>query len=104
MHRIALLLLLVSFDAGAIVIRDDVPDSEYRRVEPAFPALADLPGEAHGVIIAPQWVLTAARAVSWQHALDTVVVAGKPRAVREVVIHPGYRRPPQEMVDAALAS
>jgi hypothetical protein len=104
MYRVALLLLFVSLDAAAIVIRDDVPDSEYRTVEPAFPALADLPGEGHGVLIAPQWVVTAAHAVSWQHALDTVVVGGKPRAVREVVIHPGYKAPPQAMVDAALAS
>lgn len=99
-----LILLLASSSAGAVVIRDDVPDLEYRMAVSEFPALADLPHEGHGVLIAPQWVVTAAHAVSWQGALDVVVVGGTPRAVREVFIHPGYKTPPQEMVEAALKS
>lgn len=104
MRRAALLLLLASFGASAVVIRDDVPDMRYRMAASEFPALADLPGEGHGVLIAPRWVVTAAHAVSWQHTVDVVVVGGAPRAVRRVVIHPGYKKPPQEMVDAALKS
>mgnify|MGYP005755401351 CR=1 FL=1 len=104
MRRVLLMCLLVSLDAGAVVIRDDVPDLQYRMPASAFPALADLPGEGHGVLVAPEWVVTAAHAVSWQHRLDVVVVGGTPRAVRRVVIHPGYRSPPREMVEAALAS
>lgn len=101
---ITLLFLLASFGAGAVVIRDDVPDSTYRMAVSDFPALADLPGEGHGVLIAPRWVVTAAHAVSWQHAVDEVVIGGTPRAVRKVVIHPGYRAPPQAMVEEALKS
>lgn len=104
MRFTALLLLFVSSGAGAVVIRDDVPDREHRMAVSAFPALADLPGEGHGVLIAPQWVVTAAHAVSWQHAVDVVVVGGTPRAVRRVIIHPGFKTPPRAMVDAALAS
>lgn len=104
MRRVALLLLLASFGADAVVIRDDVPDLRHRMAASEFPALADMPGEGHGVLIAPQWVITAAHAVSWQHALDVVVVGGTPRAVRGVIIHPGYKAPPQAMVDAALKS
>lgn len=104
MRRTALLLLLASFSASAVVIRDDVPDLRYRMAASEFPALADLPGEGHGVLIAPEWVLTAAHAVNWQQSMEAVVVGGSPRAVRRVVIHPGYRKPPQEMVDAALKS
>lgn len=104
MRRSALLLLLASFGASAVVIRDDVPDLQYRMAASEFPALADVPGEGHGVLIAPQWVATAAHAVSWQHAVDVVVVGGTPRAVRHVVIHPGYKKPPQEMIDSALKS
>lgn len=99
-----LLLLFVALDAGAIVIRDDVPDLKYRMAASDFPALADLPGEGHGVLIAPDWVVTVAHAVSWQGHLDVVVVGGAPRAVRRVVIHPGYKVPPDAMVQAALAS
>jgi hypothetical protein len=104
MRSVFFLLLLTSFGANAVVIRDDVPDLQYRMAISDFPALADLPGEGHGVLIAPQWVVTAAHAVSWQHAVDAVVVGGTPRAVDRVVIHPGYRKAPQEMVDAAMTS
>ena len=104
MRAAALLLLLASFGADAIVIRDDVPDSRYRLAAAEFPALADMPGEGHGVLIAPRWVVTAAHAVGWQHAVDSVVVGGAPRAVRRIVVHPGYKQPPQAMIDAALKS
>ena len=104
MRKTVLLFLMTSFSAGAVVIRDDVPDLKYRMDIADFPALADLPGEGHGVLIADQWVVTAAHAVGEQHSLDVVVVGGAPRAVSRVVIHPGYRKAPWEMVDTALKS
>lgn len=69
-----------------------------------FLTLADMPGEGQGVLIAPQRVVTAAHAVGWQRGMGVVVVGGTPRAVRRVVIHQGYKTPPQEMVDSALKS
>ena len=105
MRRAALLLLLIaSSGAGAVVIRDDVADLKYRMAASEFPALADVTGQGHGVLIAPQWVVTAAHAVSWQPAVDVLVVGGAPRAVRRVVLHPGYKQPPQQMIDTALSS
>lgn len=104
MRHVIILLLLLSSDASAVVIRSDVPDLQHRMAASEFPALADMPGEGHGVLIAPQWVLTAAHVVDRQHAVDVVVIDGSPRAVRQVVIHPGFKRPPQKMVDSALAS
>ncbi|RDZ27316.1 S1 family peptidase [Lysobacter silvisoli] len=98
------LLLLTSFAAGAVVIRDDVPDRRHRMAISEFPALADVPGEGHGVLIAPRWVLTAAHAVGWQKAVDVVVVGGTPYAVNRIVVHPGYRKPPQDLIDAAIKS
>lgn len=103
-RSILLFLLACAAPASAVVIRDDVPDIRYRMPASEFPALADLPGEGHGVLVASQWVLTAAHAVSWQPSVDVVVVAGTPRAVQQVVIHPGYKKPPQTMIDAALKS
>src|SRR5690606_33012467 len=99
MRRTALLLLLASFGASAVVIRDDVPDLQHRVAVSEFPALVDMPGEGHGVLIAPQWVVTAAHAVSWQQGMSVVVIGGTPRAVQRIVIHQGYKTPPQEMVD-----
>ncbi|QQP99518.1 S1 family peptidase [Lysobacter enzymogenes] len=100
---IAFLFLVASCRADAITIRDDTGDAEYRVAATHLPALADLPGEGHGVLIAPQWVLTAAHAVSWQEHVDRVVIAGKPRRVERVVLHPGFKRLPQALIDRALA-
>lgn len=104
MRCLALLLALASSGANAVVIRDDVPDREHRAATSEFPALVDLPGEAHGVLIAPQWIVTAAHAVNGHPPPDVVVVGGTPRAVRSVTRHPGFRSPPQAMVEAALKS
>ena len=105
MARLLLLALLsVSFSAGAIVIRDDVDGSKYRVPASDFPALVDMPGEGHGVLIAPQWVITAAHAVTWQSEIKQVTINGIPRDVERLVIHPGYKKPPQDLLDQALAT
>jgi hypothetical protein len=101
---LSLCLLVASFAAGAVVIRDDVPDLRYRMAVSEFPALADLPFEGHGVLIAPQWVLTAAHAVTWQSSVDVVVVGGTPCAVARVIVHPGYKKLPQTLIDDAMKS
>jgi hypothetical protein len=90
--------------AGAIVIRHDVDDARYRVDGAEFPPLADLPGEGHGVLVAPRWVLTAAHAVTWQSSIDAVTIAGKPRSVARIVLHPGHAPPPQELIAQALSS
>ena len=103
--RILLLTLLItSTSASAIVIRDDVEDARYRVSASEFPALADMPGEGHGVLIAPQWLVTAAHAVTWQPEIKQVMVNGVARDVEKLVIHPGYKKPPQELLDQSLAT
>jgi len=95
---------IVSTAAGAIVIRHDVDDVQYRIPASVFPALVDMPGEGHGVLIAPQWVVTAAHAITWQHDITHVMLNGTPRRVERLVLHPGYTKPPQELMDRALAT
>lgn len=115
MTRFLLLILLaVSSAASAIVIRDDVDDSKYRVPASEFPALVDMPGErheghdmpgeGHGVLIAPQWVITAAHTITWQSEIKQVVINGIPRDVERLVIHPGYKKPPQELINQASAT
>jgi chymotrypsin len=102
--RLLLLFVLsfLSFTVSAIVIRHDVEDAKYR-VSPAdFPALADMPGEGHGVLISPQWILTAAHAVTWQSQLRQVTINGVAREVERLVIHPAYKKPPQALLDQAI--
>jgi len=105
MTRFLLLILLtVSSTAGAIVIRDDVDDSKYQIPLSEFPALVDIPGEGHGVLIAPQWVITAAHTVTWQSEIKQVVINGISRDVERLVIHSGYKAPPQELINQAMAT
>ncbi|MBK0053255.1 trypsin-like serine protease [Stenotrophomonas sp. S39] len=105
MHRWLLLALAtLPFTAGAIVIRSDVDDSAYRVPASAFPALADMPGEGHGVLIAPRWVVTAAHAAPMEGMDAEVEINGQAYRVERVVVHPGYRRMPDELGQAALAS
>lgn len=105
MTRFLLLaLLLVSSTASAIVIRDDVHDSKYRVSASAFPALVDLPHEGHGVLIAPQWVVTGAHAVTWRSELKQVVLDGTPRDVERLVVHPGFKELPHDLMQQARAT
>lgn len=97
------LLFAVPLTASAVVIRHDVEDATYRIPASVFPALVDLPGEGHGVLIAPQWVVTAAHAVSSQGP-DEVTIGGVPRKVERTVLHPGYRRLPEALGKQAMAS
>lgn len=63
-----------------------------------------MPGEGHGVLIAPQWVITAAHAVTWQSEMKQITVGGIPRAVERIEIHSGYKAPPQQLLEQALAT
>lgn len=83
--------------AQAVVIRDDVADARYLAEASEIPALADLPGEGHGVLIAPSWVITVAHAVRGQASVPSVVIAGIERTVSKIVYHPGYRALPDSL-------
>lgn len=105
MTRFLLLALFaVSSTASAVVIRHDLDDAKYRIPASEFPALVDMPGEGHGVLIAPQWVITAAHVLPRHSETMQVAIDGIPRDVERVVIHPGYNAPPQELIDQAMAT
>jgi len=88
-----LAFLLATTAANAVVIRSDVPDANYRVPANALPALADLPMEAHGTLIAKRWVLTAAHAVQMMLAMPEhryVTIAGKQRKVSQIIVYPDF--------------
>lgn len=102
MTRFLLLaLLVVSSTASAIVIRDDVDDSKYQVPASEFPALVDMPHEGHGVLIAPQWVITVAHAVTWQSEIKQVFLNGTPRDVERLISHPGSKKIPHDLLHQA---
>lgn len=103
-RSLLLALLAICSAANALVIRHDRDDSAYRVVAAEFPALVDLPGEGHGVLIAPRWVVTAAHAVSWQAAIASVVVNGVAHDVQRLVVHPGYRKPSSDLIHQVMAT
>jgi len=88
--------VLAQSRVGAIVIRHDVSDSEYRVNLAEFPEVAYLPDEGHGVLIATNWVLTAAHATTWR-PIHELTINGVTRPVEKVVVHPGYKKPPKEI-------
>jgi len=91
--RLALPLLLLSTTASAIVIRHDQPDARYRISPQVIPALADLPDEGHGTLIASRWVLTAAHAVNMMQMMPEehfVTINGKRCPVSRIVVYPDY--------------
>jgi len=106
MTRFLLLILLIAVTSTttAIVIRHDVDDWNYRISATEFPALVDMPGEGHGVLIAPEWIITAAHTIPGHCDLEQVVINGVSREVERVVLHSGYKALPQELIDQAMAS
>ncbi|HWV00003.1 MAG TPA: trypsin-like serine protease [Devosia sp.] len=86
-------LLALSTGANGIVRRHDKPDALYRVSPQSIPALADLPDEGHGTLIAPRWVVTAAHAVNMMQMMPEehfVTINGKRRAVSRIVVYPDY--------------
>ncbi|CAN5476495.1 hypothetical protein BH18VER2_BH18VER2_14910 [soil metagenome] len=105
MNRYLLFVLLaISSTASAVVIRSDVDDAKYRIPASVCPALVDMPGEGHGVLIAPQWVVTAAHAAPMQGMGEEVTIGGVAHNVERVITYPGYKRLPDALVKEALAS
>ena len=98
-HFLACALLAVSLPALAVVIRHDVPDLKYRVQETPMRAIANLPHEGHGVLIAPQWVLTAAHATQW-HPVTEIMLNGACRKVERLIVHKGYKPLPKALTAA----
>lgn len=93
----ACMLTLFALPSEAILIRDDMKEDRYVASAADTPYLVDLNPEGHGVLIAPQWVLTAAHATLGADPLKGVTIKGQPRAVEKVILHPGFKTMTPEM-------
>lgn len=94
-------LFLLSFTSKAIVIRHDVDDAKYKATIEDFPALATFYIDgAHGTLIHPKWVVTAAHATFCVTTDSLVNVNSLARKVKQTYIHPNYK--PGHSHDIAL--
>lgn len=86
-------LAIASFNAMGIVIRHDVSDSYYRASLADFPPLATLyQVGAHGTLIAPHWVVTAAHTVFCMTPGSYLDIGGRLREVEARYAHHRYQR------------
>jgi len=89
----AFLASLAALPSAAILTRPDRDDAEYRELASRYPAAVALGAAAgSGVLIAPRWVLTSARAAT---ALGpgprALSIAGRRHEIQEVVVHPDWK-------------
>lgn len=94
-------LMVFSLSAPAIVIRHDVDDKKYRADPADFPPLATFYVDgAHGTLIQPDWIVTAAHATFCISAGSYVAVRNGYYEVESVYVHKDYQ--PGQSHDIAL--
>lgn len=77
----------------AIVIRHDVAEEQYL-VQQAPPAMIDMPHEGHGMLIAPEWVVTAGHVIFYDYkGKGTIRVGDAQHEIDYIIFHPGYSKP-----------
>jgi hypothetical protein len=85
-------MLLLTASAHAIVIRHDVDDAKYR-VDSAPAGMIDMPYQGHGILIAPEWILTPAHVVFGDYKGKTIRIGERDYQITHVIFHPGYAKP-----------
>jgi hypothetical protein len=103
MRRLTLIVIFIQIacllnEAEAIIIRHDVPDSQYVELGELYSEylvhmnleLPGMPPDGEGVLIDPYWALTAAHVATEVETGHTVTVDGKNVQVDSVYIHPDW--------------
>lgn len=85
-----------SFSSYAIVTKHDVAKEEYlAKSVPEF--LIDMPGEGHGVLIKPNWILTVAHLIFADYTDREINIHGKTFTIEKVIIHDNATKPNSEL-------
>ena len=88
-------MLFAAAPAHGILIRADRDDAEYLELATRYPSAVTLGTGIEGVLIAPRWVLTTAHAAMLLQGAKLrppLVLGGKPNAVQQAFIHPGWKQ------------
>ena len=95
------IFIFISHSAYSIVIRHDVPDQRYHAEVADFPALATFYIDgAHGTLITPQWIVTAAHATFCVAPGSYVKINHQLHLVDQLYVHKAYQ--PGKSHDIAL--
>src|SRR4051812_25731357 len=77
--------------ANAIVVRDDWTETQSRALARSYPSACAVKGGGSGVLIAPQWVLTAAHVAQAQQAFGgRIVMEGRSYEIAQAFTHPQW--------------
>ncbi|TNE57397.1 MAG: trypsin-like serine protease [Alphaproteobacteria bacterium] len=96
-----LAVILIANMSEAVVRRDDVEGSKYLAKPDEFPPLATFYVDgAHGTLVKPKWIVTAAHATFCVTPESLVLVNGTPRKVKALYVNPDYT--PGQSHDIAL--
>ncbi|CAH9051806.1 hypothetical protein PSECIP111951_01650 [Pseudoalteromonas holothuriae] len=98
MKNIVLLAFLgMSLPSWSIVQRHDVANERYL-AQSAPDYLIDMPGEGHGSLIKPNWIVTVAHLIFSDYTGRKITVAGKQFTIEQVIIHPSAHKPNQALL------
>ncbi len=98
---IAFFGLLFAAPASGIIIRHDRDDAQYRALGAKYAAVGFVGRDGESVLIAPEWVLTAAHvAADIPAGARHIIFGNKPYPIASVFLHPEWKQSPQN--DIAL--
>lgn len=86
-------IALVCFQAaaGAILIRHDKADADYRRLGERYAAVGSFGRAGTGALIGDRWVLSAAHVVAGMRRNATFDLEGRSYPIERTVIHPAWK-------------
>lgn len=91
-------LTLCSYSSFAIVTKHDIDKAEYiAKSVPDF--LIDMPGEGHGVLIEPNWILTVAHLIFADYTDREINIHGKTFIIEKVIIHSNATKPNSKLFE-----
>lgn len=91
-----LFVMLFTASSFAVVKRHDIPAHHYK-LDKAPTYLIDMPYEGHGVLIAPQWIVTVAHTIFYDYVGKKIQLGNQTLEITQVHIHPEYIEPDKSL-------